>query len=127
MKPSKTSERIRRAFLHRRSFIVSMVVVLTLGVGSFGCAGPTDQTQMAATPTKNLRTFEDVHVVEYKMPCQACHVSRNAPEYLRVEAGVVEFAPTNDRVTVDRKVCLSCHLSSKPIFGHKTIAAGAAY
>jgi len=130
MESIRNTAKTPETFLHRRGAIAVLAVFLAFGVGSFGCAGPTSPTPDTAAQTaelKNLRTFEDAHTVKFKLPCQACHLSRTAPSFLRVEAGVVEFAPTNDKVTVDRKVCFSCHLSSKPIFGNQLIKAGAAY
>ena len=126
----KRTKGVRKALLHRRSAIVLTAIFLALSVVGFGYAGSPASTQKPATPTskmRNLRTFEELHTDKLMLTCKACHVSRKAPSYFRVEAGVLEFAPTNDRVTVNRQACFLCHAPSMPIYGDRALKAGELY
>ena len=130
MKYVKPKRGIGKMAWCRLVLVVPVALFLALSVVGFGYAGSATSAQQPTTPaskTRNLSTFHDLHIEKLKLTCDACHVSQEAPSYLRVEAGILEVAPTNDRAIVNRQACFRCHAPSKPIFGDRPLKAGELY
>jgi hypothetical protein len=130
MKAMTTPIWIEESASYRRCVIVVAAMFLVLCAAGVGLGGVSASAQEPAAWTsskKSLRTFEDLHTERLGLNCQACHDSRQASDYLRIEAGVFEVAPTNDSVIVNREACLTCHAPSVSIFGDQMLKAGEAY